>query len=141
MSFRFSKKRDSLLKCYFSSNIWAPSKKPLLMLLSLWCSRCPCPHSLCACRHHGNPGNQAETTETSSNPGNQAETTETSRKPRKTQETRQKQQKQAENPGKSRKTQEPSRKKKNCNSIESFKYEQSVFCLPSYPPYPPPPAR
>ena len=118
----------------FSSNIWAPPKKPvcLLVLLSLWCSCCPCPRSLCACRHHGNPGkprkpsrNNRNKQKTQENPGNQAETTETSRKPRKPDRT---------NPGKRRNQAE----KKHCNSIESFKYEQSVFCLPSYPPLPPP---
>ena len=116
-------KRDSFLKCYFSSNIWAPSKN-----LCWCCSLCGVhvvfAPILCVpvdiMETQEDPGNQAETTETSRNNrnkqktqerGNQAETTETSRKPRKIQETRQEQQKQAENPGKSRKTQEPSRKK------------------------------
>ena len=81
-----------------------PTKKIvcLLVLLSLWCSCCPCPRSLCACRHHGNPG-----------------------KPRKpSRNNRNKQKTRAE--------------KKHCNSIESFKYEKSVFFASRPTPLPPP---
>ena len=121
-------KRDSLLKCCFQAT-FGPHQKNLCWCCSLYGVHVVLAHILCVPIDIW--------------------------KPRKTQETKQKQQKQAENPGKPRKpdrnnrnkqkTQEnpgkPRNKaeKKDCNSIESFKYEQSAFCLPSYPPSPPPP--
>ena len=90
-----------------------------------WWSCCPCPRSLCACRHHAME--TVDIMETKENPWNQAETTETSRKPRKTQETKQKQQKQAENSRNQAETTETSRLNFGLNLVWILVWSWSEF--------------